>query len=1406
MEQPLDKHIKPVEITNELRESYLDYAMSVIVSRALPDVRDGLKPVQRRILWAMWDSGLIHGAKFKKSANVVGEVMGKYHPHGDSAIYDTIARMAQDFSLRYPLIDGQGNWGCFTGETKIKLTDGRGLSFKELVKEYEQGKKNYTYTFNHETQSIEIAEIERPRITRKKAELVKVTLDNGESVRCTPDHKFMLRDGSYKEAQSLRFEDSLMPGYTRFSIKKDDPKTSRVRSVRKEIEREDVYEITIGKTHNFLLDVGVFVHNSVDGDAPAAMRYCVTGDTLIVTHKGLQPINTLPSNGSENIDIKVLSRDRSIHKADKWFDSGKHKTIKIRTRHGFELQGTLNHPILTWTRDYITGKPYFEWKLLQDAQKNDIAVIERTNDLLWPEKNIDLVPYWPEENKRWEDKILPKKLDENLSFILGALIAEGTIKEHEIEFCNSDLQFIDMFSDRWKKVFPDCRLHRFSRNPSSYGKKPYYTLEIHSRKVITLLLAIGLHPVKSRDKRIPHLIFQSPKSVVSAFLQGYFEGDGSASNSGRMNELSAISKSELLLKEMQVLLLRFGIASTRRFDSWRKTHKLYIRGLKNYFLFQHQIHFAGTTKRLKFEKIVNNLVKDFPQSDFVPFLSEFVRNHTARGKKEVTYKVNFDRYSNLEKRASSLFTAVEERAQSKISDLFATLLSNNYLFDPIVDIKHGGVNQVYSIRVASECHSFIGNGFVNHNTEARLTKTAETLLTDIEKETVEWQGNYDNTRFEPKCLPAKIPNLLLNGAVGIAVGMATSIPPHNMSELVDGIVYLSEHPDADTKDLMTLIPGPDFPTGGIIYDKKALEEAYATGKGSVTMRAVADIEERKSGSYQIVITEIPYQVNKSELISKMANLVVEKKVEGIKDIRDESDREGMRIVIEVKNDGSPQKILNQLYQYTELQKNFYFNMIALAGGIQPQVLSLKEILSAYLDHRVVVVKKRTAFDLKKAEERAHILEGLEKALNAIDKVIATIKKSKDKEDAKKNLMKQFALTDIQTNAILEMRLQTLAALERHKIEDELKEKKKLIAELQGILKSEKKIAEIVRKEALEMKTAFPDPRKTKIVASGLKDFREEDLIPEEDVIITLTKDGYIKRLPATTFKAQKRGGKGLIGIDLKEEDQIYKIVFADTHDNVLFFTDRGRAFQTRVYDVPVASRTAKGKSIYTFLSMPGTEKVNAIVTYGNNEKSGFLVMATERGVIKKTSLNGFDNVRKNGIIALKLKSDDSLRWVRRSSGNDEIILVTQRGQSIRFKEKDARPMGRTASGIRAIKLKKGDMIAGFDVIEKEREAVGKERLVVVMANGYGKQTLLKEYKTQRRGGGGIKTANVTPKTGHVIDAQIVDDEYEEVIAFSSKGQVIRTKLSAVRIAGRATQGVRIMNLEKGDSLSGIVCL
>jgi len=691
-------------------------------------------------------------------------------------------------------------------------------------------------------------------------------------------------------------------------------------------------------------------------------------------------------------------------------------------------------------------------------------------------------------------------------------------------------------------------------------------------------------------------------------------------------------------------------------------------------------------------------------------------------------------------------------------------------------------------------------------TEAKMSAIAEELLFDIEKETVDWMPNYDATREEPMVFPAKLPNLLLNGALGIAVGMATSIPTHNLGEIADAILHLSDNSDATSEDLLQFVKGPDFPKGGIIYDTKAIKEAYVSGRGAILTRARAEIVENKAGKqFDIVVTEIPYQVNKAELVRMIAELAQEKKIEGIRDLRDESDREGMRIVIELKNDVSPQKVLNWLYKHTDLEKNFNMNMTALVAsehGLEPRLLSLRDILVEYLAYRKEVVKRRTQFDLKKAEERAHILEGLAKALNAIDRVIATIKKSKDKEEAHVNLVKQFKLSDVQATAILEMRLQTLAALEHQKIEAELKEKKALIEELMLILKSPAKILKIIKDEVHALKEKYGDERRTQVVAHGIAAVSDEDLIVDEDAIVTVSGGGYIKRLPPSTFKVQKRGGKGLIGSEVADEDFLSHFFSARTHDNVLFFTNRGRVFQTKVYEIPQATRTAKGKAIQNFLELPADETVSAIVNYSaKGEKKKYLMMVTRHGVVKKTPLEDFESIRRTGIIAISLKKGDHLKWAKLTGGGDQVILATRQGQSIRFEEKQVRSMGRTAAGVRAIKLKKqNDEVAGFDIIKG-----GEAKLLVVMENGFAKQTALKEYKTQSRGGSGIKTAEITQKTGMLLSAHVVTEE-KELFALSAKGQMIRTKLETVRTTGRAAQGVHIMNLKGGDRLAGTVVI
>jgi DNA gyrase subunit A len=687
-------------------------------------------------------------------------------------------------------------------------------------------------------------------------------------------------------------------------------------------------------------------------------------------------------------------------------------------------------------------------------------------------------------------------------------------------------------------------------------------------------------------------------------------------------------------------------------------------------------------------------------------------------------------------------------------------------------------------------------------TEAKLSAIAEEMLIDIEKNTVDFVPNFDGQHKEPTVLPSNLPQLLLNGVMGIAVGMATNIPPHNLGELIDGIVHLIDNKDATIEDLAEFIQGPDFPTGGIIYNKKDILEAYKTGRGKILTRAKASIVEPKSGVFQIIITEMTYATNKAVLIEKLADLVRDGKIVGIRDLRDESDKDGVRVVVELKKDAYPQKVLNKLYTMTDLQKNFGVNMLALVDGIEPTVLNLKAILEHYIVHRKNVVVRRTQFDLDKAKDRAHILEGLKIALDHIDEIISTIKKSETKEIAHAKLMKNFKLSDRQTTAILEMRLQTLAGLERKKIEDELKEKLALIKELEAILKSEAKIFGIVKDELLRVKEKFGDERKTKIVKSGVGEFKQEDLVPNDEAIITITEQGYIKRMDPNVYKVQKRGGKGVIGAVTKDEDAIKKVLAVMAHDNLLFFTNSGKVFQTKAYEIPASSRIAKGQSVVNFLQLSQEEVVTEIIAFGKDDNYKYLIMVTEAGVIKKTAMSDFENVRRSGLIAINLQKGDNLRWVDATVGDDEVIITTSKGQAIHFKEADVRPMGRTAGGVRGIKLKSDDKVVGMDVVTKSQKG---NQLLIITENGYGKRTDLKQYKIQNRGGSGIKTANITTKTGKLIGAVIINVEEieEDLILSSEKGQIIRIPLKGVSALGRATQGVRVMKPATGDKVSAI---
>jgi len=1212
------------EIVDELKESYIDYAMSVIVARALPDVRDGLKPVHRRILYAMMQTGLRSSTKHRKSMAVVGEVLKSYHPHGDVAVYETLVRMAQDFNMRYTLVDGQGNFGCFTRDTKVKLADGRDLSFGELIEEQKQGKNNFTYTVDGNGQ-IKIAKILNPRKTIKNAKIVKVVLDNGEEIKCTLNHKFMQKDGSYKEAQDLEPGDSLMPLYFKLSDKKDD--------------------INLGGYAMIFqpkLNVWDFAHILAD---------------------------------QFNIQNNVYQKSKG------------------RIRHHVDFNKLNNSP------ENIVRLGWKEhWQL-----HYTLASKRHKEDALYREKIAN-----GRENF-WADAKNREKYSQRMTL-------KNIRNWEKLEYREKMSIFLSEVNKKYLANHPE-RIEEMSKTASVTMKKlwqiPKYKQLFHEKIVA------------SNKKRITNL-------------------------TGKVKFLKIckhVSDNNFELNEANYEKARIEVFGGKSFTLWDTGFEKYFRNSKNSLLFELN----------KNHKVVRK-----------EFLNE----------SEDVYDLTIDKTHNF--------------------SLAAGIFVHN---------------------------SIDGDGAAAARyTECRLTKLGEELLRDIDKDTVNFVDNYDGTTQEPTVLPSPLPQLLLNGSLGIAVGMATNIPPHNLTELIDAITHLLANPKAETSDLFQFVQGPDFPTGGIIYDQKEMITTYSQGKGSIIMRGKAEITEKKDGADQIVITEIPYQVVKSNLVEEMANLVTEKRIEGIKDIKDLSDRQGMSVIIDIKKGYDPNRVLNKLYKFTNLQKTFHLNLLSLVDGIQPEILSLADVLNYFIKHRIEVITRRTKFDLEKAKDRAHILDGLIIALKNIDAVIALIKKSKDREEARENLMNKFKLSERQAVAILQMQLQTLAGLERKKIEDELKEIMDLIKELTAILKSPEKIKGIIKKDLEELKEKFGDKRRTKVIKQKLGEISEIDLVPLEDTIVTLTTGGYIKRINPATYKIQKRGGKGIMGMKTMQEDIVEHFLVVSTHDNLMFFTDSGKVFQTQVYEIPEGTRVARGRGLLNFLELSSGEKVLSLVTAqkggpkqeanaNSNEK--YLVMVTKNGRIKKTSLGEFDNVRKSGIISIKLEKGDLLKKVVKTSGDDDIVLVTKQGNSIRFKEKDIRPMGRSAAGVKGIRLKKGDEVIGMDIIEKgtnvdesQDKKKSKKYLLVVMENGYGKRTDVAQYKVQGRGGSGIKTANISSKTGNIVLSFMLSDsgEDEDLIVISQKGQVIRTATGSISLLGRATQGVRIMRLDAGDKVASGSCL
>ncbi len=728
------------------------------------------------------------------------------------------------------------------------------------------------------------------------------------------------------------------------------------------------------------------------------------------------------------------------------------------------------------------------------------------------------------------------------------------------------------------------------------------------------------------------------------------------------------------------------------------------------------------------------------------------------------------------------------------------------IYDAMVRLAQDWVMRAPLVEGQGNFGSMDGDPPAAHRyTEARMSRAGAALLTDLDKETVDFRDNYDGTQKEPVVLPAMLPNLLLNGQVGIAVGMATNIPTHNLGELCDAITYLIDNGADNTTidDLLKFVKGPDFPTGGIVYAGPAMKQAYLTGRGSVVIRAVTNIEETKRGRSQIIVSEVPYGVNKETLMKKIADLVKEKKIVGIQALRDESARGKVRMVVELKKDACAGKILNQLFKWTSLQTSFHYNMLALVDGIQPRILGLEDILNEYLKHRRLVVRRRTEYELRKAEERAHILAGLKIALDNIDEVIHLIRSSKDYETAKTGLMERFQLSEVQAQAILAMQLRKLTGLDRQAIENELAELLAKIAEYRAILADEQKILDIIKSELAEMKEKLGDARRTKIINHDLGKMTDEDVIPEEDAVILMTDENYVKRTSMTDYRRQNRGGKGKRGLTTKESDTVAQLITASTHDFLSFFTNKGRVFRLRAFDVPAAGLQAKGTPVVNLLSLQSEEKVTSIIKYSKDEAQsgdGYLFMATTNGTIKKTKAKEYENIRANGLIAIKLDDGDELRWVRRTSGNDDVIMSTAFGQAIRFNEQDARSMGRSARGVRGIRLRPGDKVVGVDVVDPSND---KAKLLIMGERGYGKITKASNFPVHKRGGIGIKAAVVTAKTGNIMTVRSLDNDTKEIIVISAGGQTIRLAISDISVLGRATQGVRIMSLGAGDLVASV---
>jgi len=1493
----IGREVLNVSIEDEMRQSYLDYAMSTIIARALPDVRDGLKPVHRRILMAMSDLNLTPAGQHRKSAKIVGECfvagtlvstprglvpiealctgdtvytqtslrpvtqayvlpaqplrevafdngatlrctpgqqfkvwtpdltplwktadeltpgeyviarefaktnslpadkaspvpylpshaaldaldsphaalardfachgvsfaqvqsvreaaeevtydiqvaeehefiangvlvhncMGNYHPHGDVALYATMVRMAQDFNMRYPLVDGQGNFGCFTGDTKIKLLDGTEKSFAELA-ELPAGEVFHVYSVDAEGQVV-VGEGRHARITRRDAALVEVTLDNGERIRCTPDHRFLLRSGTYKEAQHLTPQDSLMPGYSDTAPVKE--------------SLNDYLRIQQPKTGEY-----EFVHCLADKyNAQKGLARPISG-AFVRHHKNFNRWDNRPANIERMAFLEHL-HVHAEHLAELWQD----ETFRQAQRQGVQ-------------------RFYDQHPEVREARREHIS---RQN----------------------QDEAFRRQNGKRVSASLKARYAEDPAACAEI-------------SRRMKALWADADYRaRMSAALAGIEKRP---LTPEQKERVALILSEKSRAMWGNDAKRAEIVAAITATMSSKALRAKLSesaktlwrdpdyrakyGDGHFSRMAQVLWADPATRGmhrEKIARQWQDEDFRAANRAARQKDHARRLEQnpdymadVAAQAARALTEKWKSPDYKRQVMRQKVARYGSALLAEFGREGVTPERYEASRtqNWTPRLENALAYYGSFD----------ELLDAAQTYNHKIVSITW---------LDEKAD--------VYDITV-DEHHNFLlaGGVFVHNSidadppaaqryTEARMTPFAMEMLQDLDRETVDWTENYDQTRREPVVLPGKFPNFLCNGGSGIAVGMATNIPPHNLREIVDGAIHLLDSPDADVEELLTFIKGPDFPTAGLILGMKGIRQAYATGRGSVVMQARTSIEPIENGRNQIVVTELPYQVIKSRLIEQIADLVKQKKIEGIADLNDYSDRNGMRVVVTLKREAYPRKVLNFLLKHTPLRTTFGVNMLALVDG-QPRILTLKDALGHFLTHRREVIVRRTLFELNRAKARAHILEGLQIALDFLDEIIALIRRSRTPELARNEMMASFALTQLQADAILVMQLRALTGLEREKLENEYKELLKQIAFYEDILATPARVTAIIKQELRQLRDKYGDERRSRIVPMEAEEIGDEDLIPEEEMIVSITRDGYIKRVPKETYPTQHRGGKGRIGASIKEEDGIEHLFVATTHHYILFFTDRGRVYRLKAYEVPQTSRQAMGTAIINLINIQPGERITATVPMKEyKDVEGFLLFATECGEVKRTPLAEFVNLRNNGLIVFDIEEDDALRWVAHTSGADEIILVTRKGMSIRFPETDLTPRSRSAGGVRGITLSEDtdDVLVGMAVVDNALD------LLVIGERGISKRTPLKDYRSQTRGGKGILTMALTDKTGDIVDAKIVSPD-DRLLIMTREGITIQLRVDDIRSSGRSTQGVRAINLAEDDRVASV---